>query len=173
MLIIWSIATVSEERDFAWIDHYLDNFITMGPLGPQVCGRNLDIIFRACEELDVPLAMKKSDSPTTRLIFLGIKIDTTSGSIRNHKKASSPPPSTPNRNQSVGCLQIKHCHQGSGSQALSCLCYFSTDVYWMEQKCESIPMLTLPPSSCQVHFQIPINDFRVRFHSWHALAVWL
>ena len=87
MLIIWSIDTVSEERGVAWIDHYLDDFITMGPLGPQVCGRNLDIIFRACEELGIPLAMKKSESPTTCLIFLGIKIDTTSGSMCNHKKS--------------------------------------------------------------------------------------
>ena len=64
------------------IDHYLDDFITMGPSGSQVCGRNLDVIFQACEELGVPLAMEKLEGPTTRLIFLGIEIDTTSGSMR-------------------------------------------------------------------------------------------
>ena len=67
--------------------NYLDDFITMRPLGPQVCGRNLYIISRACKELGVPLAMKKSESPNTHLIFLGVEIDTTSGSMRNHKKS--------------------------------------------------------------------------------------
>ena len=47
-----------------------------------MCGRNLDIIFQACEELGVPLAMEKLEGPTMRLIFLGIEIDTTSGSMR-------------------------------------------------------------------------------------------
>ena len=54
------------------IDHYLHDFITMGPSGSQVCGRNLNIIFQACEEPGVPLAMEKLEDPTTRLIFLDI-----------------------------------------------------------------------------------------------------
>ena len=54
----------------------------MGPLGSQVCGRNLDTIFQACEELGIPLAMEKFEGSTTRLIFLGKEIDTTSGSMR-------------------------------------------------------------------------------------------
>ena len=37
------------------IDHCLDNFITMRPLG----SRNLDTIFQAYEELRIPLAMEK------------------------------------------------------------------------------------------------------------------
>ena len=73
---------IFRQRGVEEIDHYLDNFITMGPSGSQVCGRNLDIIFQACEELGVPLAMEKLKGPTTRLIFLGIEIDTTSGSMR-------------------------------------------------------------------------------------------
>ena len=46
-----------------------------------MCGCNLDITFQACEELGVPLAMEKLEGPTMHPIFLGIEIDTTSGSM--------------------------------------------------------------------------------------------
>ena len=58
----------------------------MGPSGSQVCGHNLDIIFQACEELGIPLAMEKLEGLTTRLVFLGIEIDTTSGLMRLPEK---------------------------------------------------------------------------------------
>ena len=58
----------------------------MEPSGSQVCECNLDIIFQACEELGVPLAIKKLEGLTMRLIFLGIEIDTTSGSMRLPKE---------------------------------------------------------------------------------------
>ena len=54
----------------------------MGPSGSQVCGCNLDTIFQACKELDVPLAMEKLEGRTMCLIFLGIEINTSSGSMR-------------------------------------------------------------------------------------------
>ena len=60
------------------IDHCLDNFITMRPLG----SRNLDTIFQACDELGLPLVMEKLEGPTMCLIILGIEIDTTSGLMR-------------------------------------------------------------------------------------------
>ena len=47
------------------VDHYLDDFITMGPPGSETCGQNLDRILAVCRELGVPLAMDKLEGPHT------------------------------------------------------------------------------------------------------------
>ena len=59
-----------------YVDHYLDDFVTMGPPGVAVCGKNLDIIRPTCTDLGVPLAMDKLEGPTHCITFLGIEIDT-------------------------------------------------------------------------------------------------
>ena len=64
------------------VDHYLDDFITMGPAGSEVCRQNLDRILALCRELGVPLAMDKLEGPSHCLTFLGIEIDTLSGTLR-------------------------------------------------------------------------------------------
>ena len=63
------------------IDHYLDDFITMGPPSSQVCKLNLDIMLQTCANLGVPLAVEKQAGPTTCLTFLGIEMDTLSGTL--------------------------------------------------------------------------------------------
>ena len=72
---------ILRQRGVSEVDHYLDDFITMGPPASQTCRRNLDIILHACEDLGVPLAMEKLEGPSTCLIFLGIEIDTTTGTL--------------------------------------------------------------------------------------------
>ena len=64
------------------VDHYLDDFITMGPAGSEVCGQNLGRILALCRELGVPLAMDKLEGPSHCLTFLGIEIDTHTGTLR-------------------------------------------------------------------------------------------
>ncbi len=66
----------------AWIDHYLDDYITMGPADTLLCQSNLDRIMSVCEQLGVPLALEKLADPTTCLEFLGIEIDTGEGVLR-------------------------------------------------------------------------------------------
>ena len=51
------------------IDHYLDDFITMGPAGSDQCRRNLDLILAICDELGVPLATDKLEGPRVALRF--------------------------------------------------------------------------------------------------------
>ena len=55
------------------VEHYLDDFITMGPPGSQECRVNLDRILAVCAELGVPLALDKLEGPTTKLTFLGTR----------------------------------------------------------------------------------------------------
>ena len=64
--------------------HYLDDFFTLGPSGSDVCARSLDTIKQAARELGVPLAPEKCEGPTTRLVFLGIELDS------EHMTASLP-----------------------------------------------------------------------------------
>ena len=61
------------------VDHYLDDFITMGPPNSEACSANLHQILALCEDLG---AMDKLDGPTQCLTFLGIEIDTQAGILR-------------------------------------------------------------------------------------------
>ncbi len=65
-----------------WVDHYLDDYVTMGPGGSLVCQANLNRIMRVCHELGVPLALDKLAGPTSCIEFLGIEIDTMEGVLR-------------------------------------------------------------------------------------------
>ena len=58
------------------VDHYLDDFITMGPPNSDMCAKNLETIKAVSRQLGVPLAEEKCEGPTTNITFLGINIDT-------------------------------------------------------------------------------------------------
>jgi len=60
----------------SYLIHYLDDYLTMGPPGSQVCQQNLNIFTSLCAELGVPLAEEKLEGPATSLSFLGIILDT-------------------------------------------------------------------------------------------------
>ena len=47
---------VACQRGVSEIDHYLDNFVTLGPLVTTDGQKNLDIIIQTCADLGVPLA---------------------------------------------------------------------------------------------------------------------
>ncbi len=69
-------------RGVTEVDHYLDDFITIGPPGDVECQCNLSIIQDVCRSLGVPLAVEKVEGPATCLTFLGIEIDTLTGVLR-------------------------------------------------------------------------------------------
>ena len=64
------------------IDHYLDDYITMGAPGTSECQHNLSIMLDKCEALGVPIAPEKLVGPSSCLTFLGIEIDTDEGVMR-------------------------------------------------------------------------------------------
>ncbi len=72
----------TRQRGVTEIDHYLDDFITIGSPGSSTCQDNLTVILEACDSLGVPIAAEKLEGPTTCLTFLGIEIDTTVGVLR-------------------------------------------------------------------------------------------
>ena len=64
------------------INHYLDDFIMLGPAHSRRCRKALDVVLESCECLWVPLAMKRLEGPTTSPTFLGIKVDTEAMELR-------------------------------------------------------------------------------------------
>ena len=70
------------QEGVAEVDHYLDDFVTLGPAQSPVCGQNLSAIKSVCHRLGVPLAVEKLAGPATCLEFLGIVIDTAEQELR-------------------------------------------------------------------------------------------
>ena len=66
----------------AHIYHYLDDFIMVAPPWSPRCQHYLDTLLQECKTLGVPIAMHKTEGPTTCLVFLGIEVDTAAGELR-------------------------------------------------------------------------------------------
>ena len=64
------------------IEHYLDDYIIIGPPQLPQCAEFLRILLRECSSLGVPIAEHKTCGPTTSLVFLGIEIDSDKGELR-------------------------------------------------------------------------------------------
>ena len=81
-LLSWTIV----QRGVSFSFHYLDDFLTMGPPGTDVCQGNLNIFLSTYKELGVPLATEKLEGPTTSLTFLGVVLDSARMEIRLPKE---------------------------------------------------------------------------------------
>ena len=73
---------IARRRGVSRIEHYLDDFIILGPPQINACRRDLDTLLALCAELGVPLAGHKLEGPCTCLSFLGIEVDTVAGELR-------------------------------------------------------------------------------------------
>lgn len=61
--------------------HYLDDYFMVSPANSPACAHNVETITHVASQVGVPLAPNKLEGPTTRLVFLGILIGTTSMEI--------------------------------------------------------------------------------------------
>jgi len=68
-------------RGVIGIDHYLDDFIIVAPPGSSRCQSYMSIFEEECAALGVTLAPEKKEGPATRLVFLGIEVDTVAGTL--------------------------------------------------------------------------------------------
>ena len=69
-------------QGMTWVDHYLDDYITLGPPGTTTCQANLERMLSSCQRLGVPVASEKCAGPTSVLVFLGFELDTEQMIIR-------------------------------------------------------------------------------------------
>ena len=58
--------------------HYLDDFLLFGAPGSLQCAEVLEKALETCVRLGVPVAPKKTEGPSTKLVFLGNELDTVS-----------------------------------------------------------------------------------------------
>ena len=56
--------------------HYLDDFLVVGAPNSMECAEHLITLLAIFNDLNIPVATEKLDGPTTRLVFLGVEIDT-------------------------------------------------------------------------------------------------
>ena len=66
----------------SFVDHYLDDYITLGPPDSSVCHKNLDIMLETCTQVGFAVNPSKVKGPATVLEFLGIIIDTDTMELR-------------------------------------------------------------------------------------------
>lgn len=67
------------------IIHYLDDFFIVEPAGSAQCQKDLEAIRTTV--LGIPIAVEKTVGPTAVIVFLGIELDSSSGTIRQpHQK---------------------------------------------------------------------------------------
>ena len=66
----------------SYSQHYLDDFLTMGPPARDRCAANLGLIRAEWSRLGVPLKEEKVEGPTTSLSFLGSVLDSERTELR-------------------------------------------------------------------------------------------
>ena len=69
------------KQGVSWAIHYIDNFLTVGSPGTDECLLNTTLMQRVCERVGLPIELSKSVAPSTSLVFLGIKIDSSNGEL--------------------------------------------------------------------------------------------
>ncbi len=67
---------VAIARGTSYLDHFLDDYITIGSPHSNECARNLGVLIDTCSILRLPIAPDKLEGPSTCLTFLGIELDT-------------------------------------------------------------------------------------------------
>ena len=78
-LVEWIILNKYSVADLM---HYLDDFLTAGPPASEHCARNLQTSLAVCRLLGLPLHPNKCIGPSTRLVILGIELDSLEQSAR-------------------------------------------------------------------------------------------
>ena len=72
---------ILKQHGVSTLQHYLDDFITLGQADSTHCDKNCQIMFGICELLGVPLAKEKCQSPSTCIDYLGFRLDTMSMTV--------------------------------------------------------------------------------------------
>ena len=73
---------IMQQNGVTWGIHYLDDFLTIGLPYSDECLHNISIMHTICEKAGMPIEHRKSEGPSTSLVFLGIEIDSVRGVLR-------------------------------------------------------------------------------------------
>ena len=73
---------LQENYGLQWLIHYLDDYFLAGPPNSTSCDNHLRFFLKVCKLLGFPIAMDKVDGPATKLVFLGLELDSVVQQIR-------------------------------------------------------------------------------------------
>ncbi len=59
-----ALQRIMMRRGASWLDHYIDDFVTMGSQGSQECAENTRIMVRACNNVGMPVETSKTEGPS-------------------------------------------------------------------------------------------------------------
>ena len=71
-----------ESSGVGWVDHYIDDFVTLGPPQSKQCQSNMEIMHEVCDQLGLPIEPERDKGPATVILFLGTELDSTALEIR-------------------------------------------------------------------------------------------
>lgn len=77
-----AVCFLARKRGCSIVEHYLDDYLTIGPRDSPVCRDNLDILHDACIDIGFQTNPDKRVAPTTKIEFLGIEIDSNTMELR-------------------------------------------------------------------------------------------
>ena len=72
---------VQDQSGIQTVDHYLDDFLFLGRPDTNDCSLLMETFDRLCEELGIPVAVEKNEGPVTKIVYLGLGIDTLESKI--------------------------------------------------------------------------------------------
>ena len=85
-LIFLAVADALEwmmiQQGTSWVVHYLDDFFTLGPRDPPVCGNKMEIMAAVCSKVGLPVVPSRTVGSATTITFLGMGLDSAKGVIR-------------------------------------------------------------------------------------------
>lgn len=73
---------VMERQGVSWVNHYIDDFVTLGPPSSEQCQRYMLRMHKVCEHFGLPVEPEKDEGPTTIIAFLGIELHSSAMVIR-------------------------------------------------------------------------------------------
>ena len=77
-----AIQWMMHRRGASWVDHYIDDFVTIGAPGTGECAENVLVMKEVFQETNLPIDPEKDEGPATQIGFLGMELDTEALEIR-------------------------------------------------------------------------------------------
>ena len=77
-----ALAWMMKRKGIQWLEHYIDDFITIGPPGTSECASNVAIMHAECAEVGLPIEPEKDEGPDACISCLGLELDTIALEIR-------------------------------------------------------------------------------------------
>ncbi len=70
-----AIEWIAKRKGAMWLEHYLDDYVTVGSAGTSECASSLKAFKDSCERLGMPLDPGKEEGPAEVITFLGMELD--------------------------------------------------------------------------------------------------